>query len=106
MIDAIWVGPLVAGAAFGLFYGLLFPPMLRWVSNSDAQITRRPLYHVLVGAGAGLLFGCFMLMDKLAEAGRIGPAWIWVDRGIKLFGLVCILGGVYVIGARLLRGRA
>lgn len=105
MGDALWVGPLVAGVAFGLFYGLLFPPLLRWLSGSDAQITHRPLYQVLVGAGAGLLFGLFMYLDKLADAGGIGPTWSWIDRGIKLFGLVCILGGVFVIGARLLRRR-
>lgn len=107
MGDAIWVGPAVAGVVFAIFFGLLFPPMLRWMSKDQTgQTSRRPIFGALTGVGAGVLFGCFMLLDKLIESGSVGPAWSWVDRGVKLFGLVAILGGVLVVGARLLRGRA
>lgn len=107
MGDAIWVGPAVAGMAFAVFFGLLFPPMLRWIANDQAgQLSRRPMFGVLTGLCTGVLFGCFMLLERLIEAGSVGPVWSWVDRGVKLFGLIAILGGVLVIAARLLRGRA
>lgn len=107
MGDAIWLGPLVAGVVFAIFFGLLFPPMLRWMSKDHTQqVSRRPIFSISTGVGAGVLFGCFMLLDKLIEAGSVGPAWSWVDRGVKLFGLIAALGGVLVIAARLLRGRA
>lgn len=107
MGDAIWLGPLVAGVVFAVLFGLMFPPLLRWLSKTGTEpVSWQPNFGVSTGVGAGLLFGCFLLLERLIEAGHVGPAWSWVDRGIKLFGLVAILGGVFVIGARLLRGRS
>jgi hypothetical protein len=105
MGDGIWIGPVVSGAVFGLFFALLYPRMARWLSKGQDVPQQRPMVHVLTGLGAGIGFGALLLLDKLVDAGAVGPAWNWFQLGAKWFGALCIVGGVFVVGARQLRGR-
>jgi hypothetical protein len=105
MGDAMWVGPAVMGLVFGIAFGFLFPIMSRWMASADAQPRRGLAGQFVTGLLSGVLFGALVYMGKLIDAGSLAGGWVWFDRGVKIFGAVCALAGLWMIAMRLIRGR-
>lgn len=106
MTNALWIGPLVAGLAFGLLFGFGFPLLLAWLvkvpsPGVPAGVALSTKARAMTGLASGVLFGTLMYIEKLVDVGAAGQGWAWLLTGTKWFGTVCILGGILVLGARL-----